>query len=270
MHDAPHDAAARASGDQGRSSTRRWTSCCTSPAQLRPTALDDHGLDPRAALAGGELRRAHGHPRRVPAPAARHAELSDEEQLVIYRVTQESLSNIAQHADARAVDVELSFTGAHGPEGARRRQRLRRARTGQRTPGGPPRRPRRLGHARARAARRRQPDHLLRAPAREQLSSSPWGADEDPYRRRPRHRAWRPEAADRPPAGHGGRRRGRPTASRRSSSALQARPDLCVLDVSMPRLTGLQAARQIKAHLPADPGARCSRCTTTSATSSTR
>ena len=32
--------------------------------------------------------------------------------------------------------------------------------------------------------------------------------------------------------------------------ALQARPDLCVLDVSMPRLTGLQAARQIKAHLP--------------------
>ena len=32
--------------------------------------------------------------------------------------------------------------------------------------------------------------------------------------------------------------------------ALQSRPDLCVLDVSMPRLTGLQAARQIKAHLP--------------------
>jgi DNA-binding NarL/FixJ family response regulator len=33
-------------------------------------------------------------------------------------------------------------------------------------------------------------------------------------------------------------------------SALAAKPDLCVLDVSMPRLTGLQAARQIKAHLP--------------------
>ena len=32
--------------------------------------------------------------------------------------------------------------------------------------------------------------------------------------------------------------------------ALQARPDLCVLDVSMPRLTGIQAARQIRAHLP--------------------
>jgi DNA-binding NarL/FixJ family response regulator len=32
--------------------------------------------------------------------------------------------------------------------------------------------------------------------------------------------------------------------------AIQTRPDLAVLDVSMPRLTGLQAARQIKAHLP--------------------
>ncbi len=32
--------------------------------------------------------------------------------------------------------------------------------------------------------------------------------------------------------------------------ALAARPDLCVLDVSMPRLTGIQAARQIRAHLP--------------------
>ncbi len=32
--------------------------------------------------------------------------------------------------------------------------------------------------------------------------------------------------------------------------ALKLRPDLAVLDVSMPRLTGLQAARQIKAHLP--------------------
>ena len=32
--------------------------------------------------------------------------------------------------------------------------------------------------------------------------------------------------------------------------ALASRPDLCVLDVSMPRMTGLQAAREIRAHLP--------------------
>jgi len=32
--------------------------------------------------------------------------------------------------------------------------------------------------------------------------------------------------------------------------ALKQRPDLCILDVGMPRLTGLQAAREIRAHLP--------------------
>ena len=33
-------------------------------------------------------------------------------------------------------------------------------------------------------------------------------------------------------------------------TALRVRPDLCIFDVSMPKLTGLQAARQVKAHLP--------------------
>src|SRR5579875_832666 len=33
-------------------------------------------------------------------------------------------------------------------------------------------------------------------------------------------------------------------------SALAARPDVCILDVAMPRLTGLQAAREILAQLP--------------------
>jgi two-component system, NarL family, sensor histidine kinase UhpB len=78
--------------------------------QLRPTALDDHGLI--AALAGqvsdfgaraGVQARFHHHGE-VPM-------LSDEEQLVIFRVTQESLSNIAKHARAGSVDVELSFVG---------------------------------------------------------------------------------------------------------------------------------------------------------------
>lgn len=32
--------------------------------------------------------------------------------------------------------------------------------------------------------------------------------------------------------------------------ALRVKPDVCVLDVAMPRMTGLQAAREIKAHLP--------------------
>ncbi len=32
--------------------------------------------------------------------------------------------------------------------------------------------------------------------------------------------------------------------------ALAAKPDICVLDVSMPRMTGLQAAREIRSHMP--------------------
>jgi len=32
--------------------------------------------------------------------------------------------------------------------------------------------------------------------------------------------------------------------------ALAVRPDLCILDVGMPRMTGLQAAREIRSHLP--------------------
>jgi DNA-binding NarL/FixJ family response regulator len=32
--------------------------------------------------------------------------------------------------------------------------------------------------------------------------------------------------------------------------ALAVRPDLCILDVGMPRMTGLQAAREIRSHVP--------------------
>jgi DNA-binding NarL/FixJ family response regulator len=33
-------------------------------------------------------------------------------------------------------------------------------------------------------------------------------------------------------------------------AALASHPDLCILDVGMPRMTGLQAAREIRSHLP--------------------
>jgi two-component system sensor histidine kinase UhpB len=78
--------------------------------ELRPTALDDHGLVP--ALTSQVA--AFGERTGIRSSFRRHGAvppLSDEEQLVIYRVTQESLSNVAQHAGARHVDVELSFVG---------------------------------------------------------------------------------------------------------------------------------------------------------------
>jgi two-component system sensor histidine kinase UhpB len=78
--------------------------------QLRPAVLDDHGLIPALQSHIRDFGEQTGlrttfHARgTVPR-------LTPEQQLVIYRVTQESLSNIAQHADARNVDVELSFIG---------------------------------------------------------------------------------------------------------------------------------------------------------------
>ena len=78
--------------------------------QLRPTALDDHGLIPALRSQVQDFADRTG----IRADFRRHGDLpalSDEEQLVIYRVTQESLSNIAQHSQARTVAVELSFTG---------------------------------------------------------------------------------------------------------------------------------------------------------------
>ena len=78
--------------------------------QLRPTALDDHGLIAALATQVSEF----GHSTGIQTRFHHHGELptlSDEEQLVIFRVTQESLSNVAKHAGARGVDVELSFVG---------------------------------------------------------------------------------------------------------------------------------------------------------------
>ena len=77
---------------------------------LRPTALDDHGLI--SALQSQVTN--FGERTGIQTHFHRHgelAQLSDEEQLVIYRVTQESLSNVAHHAKARHVHVDLSFTG---------------------------------------------------------------------------------------------------------------------------------------------------------------
>ncbi|MDQ6607337.1 MAG: sensor histidine kinase [Actinomycetota bacterium] len=78
--------------------------------QLRPSVLDDHGLIP----ALHSQVRDFADQSRIDAVFNSRGtlpRLTPEQQLVIYRVTQESLSNIAQHAQAHRVEVELSFIG---------------------------------------------------------------------------------------------------------------------------------------------------------------
>src|SRR4051794_7003295 len=79
--------------------------------ELRPTALDDHGLVAALASQIASFGERTGMRARFLGPSGDLPKLSDEEQLVIYRVTQESLSNVAQHAGASRVDVELNFIG---------------------------------------------------------------------------------------------------------------------------------------------------------------
>ena len=75
--------------------------------QLRPTALDDLGL--KAALAGNvtELDRRSPIDVSFSSDASSYSDLSADAQLVVYRVAQESLSNAAQHADAKTIKVSL-------------------------------------------------------------------------------------------------------------------------------------------------------------------
>lgn len=79
--------------------------------ELRPTALDDHGLIPALRSQVADFAASTG----IEATFRRTGEmpvLSDEEQLVAFRVTQESLTNVVQHAAARHVTVELTVNGA--------------------------------------------------------------------------------------------------------------------------------------------------------------
>jgi two-component system sensor histidine kinase UhpB len=82
--------------------------------QLRPTALDDHGLVPAIE---SQLRRFSAQTGVRTAIRADGApdRLDSDQEIVIYRVAQEALSNIAQHAAARHVEVGLNANG-HGVE----------------------------------------------------------------------------------------------------------------------------------------------------------
>jgi two-component system sensor histidine kinase UhpB len=79
--------------------------------QLRPTALDDLGL--AAAIAGLVERLGEGEIEATIEVAGDFSDLGDDAQLVVYRVAQEALSNVARHSGAAHVAVALR----RGPDG---------------------------------------------------------------------------------------------------------------------------------------------------------
>jgi two-component system sensor histidine kinase UhpB len=79
---------------------------------LRPAALDDHGLLPALRTQVRLFGERFGIAAEFAADGAR-AHLGEFEQLVVYRVVQEALSNTARHAGATGVTVAVS--GCDGP-----------------------------------------------------------------------------------------------------------------------------------------------------------
>jgi two-component system, NarL family, sensor histidine kinase UhpB len=74
--------------------------------ELRPSALDDHGLLPALRTQVRLFGERWGIPARFAADGTRPL-LGEFEQLVVYRVVQEALSNIARHAHAEHVKVTV-------------------------------------------------------------------------------------------------------------------------------------------------------------------
>jgi len=182
------------------------------------------------------------------------SDLAEHEQTVVYRVVQESLSLLARHAHASCVVVEIGRD--HGRPVVRVVDDGRGlAPASDRTPAsgssacanahawpaaGSTSTPRREAAPPSSCASTATSGRPPRVPRRRDAAA---------HRRRPRRRAGRlrfllerqpdmevvAEAAD---------------GAEAVQRALIERPDVCVLDVAMPKLTGLQATREIRAQAP--------------------
>ena len=216
--------------------------------QLRPTALDDLGL--AAAIAGQVEQLARGEIEAEFEAEGDFSDLGDDAQLVVYRVAQEALSNAARHSGAGGVEVRLRRPERGGVElevaddgrgfafdeserglgiaGMRERALLVGGElTIESRPGhGTTVRSSRLTAMPGESARVRvliADDHgIVRSGLRLLLERQP---DIEVVA----------EAAD---------------GAEARDLAVRERPDLAILDVKMPKLTGLQATREIKRQAP--------------------
>ncbi len=81
--------------------------------ELRPTALDDHGVSAALRTQIEEFQTKTGVPTTLDL-SGNVDEFREDEQLVVYRVVQEALSNAARHAGATKVHVEVRRKGGRG------------------------------------------------------------------------------------------------------------------------------------------------------------
>jgi two-component system sensor histidine kinase UhpB len=75
--------------------------------ELRPVVLDDLGLGAALRTQIDEFARRARVKAELALPAAGVEDLPADEQLVVYRVVQEGLSNVARHSGASSVHVEV-------------------------------------------------------------------------------------------------------------------------------------------------------------------
>jgi two-component system sensor histidine kinase UhpB len=110
MHDSPSPQLARELAELKRLVNQAMEELLQLARQLRPTALDDHGLVPALEGHARHFGEQHGIDVRLET-RGRPDSLGDDQQLVVYRVAQEALANVARHSQARHVHVTLVASG---------------------------------------------------------------------------------------------------------------------------------------------------------------
>jgi DNA-binding NarL/FixJ family response regulator/HAMP domain-containing protein len=192
--------------------------------ELRPEALDHLGL--QSAMRSLCISTAgQAGLRVVPEIDLEGVEPSEEVELAVYRVAQESLTNVARHAQ--------SDPGRGVAAGRRRGPEAGRARRRAGAPAGIARRRRHHRHARAGRGLR------MTVPLRTRILL----ADDHAMVRRGLRMVLEAEP-DMTVVGEAD------DGAQAVELALSTEADLAVLDVAMPRLTGLQAAAELKQRRP--------------------
>lgn len=92
----------RATADTALQGVRRFSQ------DLRPSILDDLGLLPALEWLVASLEEEHGIPAMVAVAGTRYR-LSPEKELIVFRIVQETLSNVRRHSGASAIEIGIDF-----------------------------------------------------------------------------------------------------------------------------------------------------------------